>query len=110
MINIRPVNPADVVGDPETSIAYFTDVEWGSLIALVRRHGFYPSDLHAYDHPVAFDAEASQALWTATRAAYRDDEVASNPLLKARVAKLMGCAQIGAEHGGIEILREHEFS
>ena len=110
MINIRPVNPADVVGDPETSIAYFTDVEWWSLIDLVRRHGFYPPDPHAYDHPVAFDTEASQALWAATSAAYRDDEVASNPLLKARVAKLMGCAQIGAEHGGIEILREREFS
>ena len=110
MITIRPVSPADVVGDPETSIARFTDVEWGSLIAFVRRHGFYPPGPHAYDAPVAFDAEASRALWAAVRAAYRDDEVAFNPLLKARVAKLMGCAQIGAEHGGIEILREREFS
>ena len=110
MINIRPVNSVDLAGDPDTSIARLTDVEWGSLIALVRRHGFYPPGPYAYDHPVAFDTEASQALWAATSAAYGDDEVASNPLLKARVQKLMGCAQIGAEHGGIEILREHEFS
>ena len=110
MINVKPLNPVNVVGDPDTSIAYFTDVEWWSLIELVRQYGFEPPDLYSYNDSVELDAEASQGLWAASSAVHNDDAVASNAILKSRVEKLMGCAQIGAERGGIEIRREHEFS
>jgi hypothetical protein len=110
MITVRPLDPVRVARDPDTSIAYFTDVEWQSLIELVSQYWYEPDNPQEYNQPVELDARASQELWGAISAVYKDDEVASNAILKARVEKLMRCAQIGAEHGGIEIRREPEFS
>ena len=109
MISVRPLNPCHVAGDPDTSIACFKDSEWWSSINLVRQHGFEPPDIHryypeSYDHPVEIDPEAAQVLWWVISVAYEDD--ALSPYLQ----KLVRCLEIGVEHGGLEIRREHEFS
>ncbi len=109
MISVRPLNPVHVAGDPDTSIACFKDSEWWSSINLVRQHGFEPPDIHryypeSYDHPVEIDPEAAQVLWWVISVAYDDD--ALPPYLE----KLVRCLEIGVEHGGLEIRREHEFS
>lgn len=116
MIDIRPLNPVHVVGDPDTRIGRFTDSEWRSLIDLVKRHGFDPPDIEiyypqAYDQPVEIDPEASQGLWEAISAVHKEDAVppgASYAFGRAGVNRLVGCAQTGAEQGGIEIRRARE--
>src|ERR671933_2159257 len=114
MINVRPLNPVYVAGDPDTSIAHFKDSEWWSLINLVRQYGFEPPDIQryypeVYEHPVQIDPEASRALWGAISVVY-NEEVSrpSRTIPPPYLEELMRCAQIGAEHGGIEIRRERE--
>jgi hypothetical protein len=126
MIEVRPMNPVYVVGDPDPSIARFADSEWRNLIELARRHGFEPPDIQsyyprAYGHPVEIGAEASQRLYEAISAAYTDEVVPYASTLedsntneiphihpelhvgKLQVKQFMECVEIGAGQGGIEI-------
>lgn len=117
MIDIRPLNPVREVGDGDTRIGRFTDSEWRGLIELVRRYGFEPPEgdqayhPQAFDQPIEIEPETSQRLWEAVSAVYNDDAVPSGVSYafgRAGVTRLLGCAQIGAEHGGIEIRRARE--
>ena len=105
MINVRPLNPVYVAGDPDTSIAHFKDSGWWSLINLVRQYGFEPPDIQryypeSYDHPVEIDPEAAQVLWWVISVAY--------DIPPPYLEKLVRCVELGAEHGGLEIRRERE--
>jgi alpha-glucuronidase len=109
MIEVRPLNPVQTVRERDPIIAHFSDSEWWKLIELVRQYGFEPSDIQiyyarSYAHPVEIGAETSQGLWEAISAVYRDPEH-TDVKLRVKVEQLRGCAQIGAEHGGIEIRR-----
>ena len=113
MIYIRPLHPVSVVGDSDTVVASFEDSEWWNLITLVRRYGFGGHghlifEAGAYDQPVEIDAATSRVLWGATTAAYTGGVYPEGSDELVLVKRLMDCAQIGAEHGGIEIRRETE--
>ena len=80
MIEVRPMNPVRTTGDTDPLIGRFADSEWWNLIELARRYGFKPPDAQIhfprpYDHPVEIDTEASQSLWEAISAVYREDVV-----------------------------------
>jgi hypothetical protein len=132
MIDIRPLNPVNTVGNPDPLIAKFNYSEWRNLIDLAHRYGFEPPNdqiyyPRTYNHPVEIDAETSQRLYEAISAVHNDDtapyaiiiaeerstRVIARPdhdrvVGKLLVKKLMACAQIGAEQGGIEIRRSRD--
>jgi len=119
MIYVRPLNPVDIVGDRDPVIASFADSTWRDLIELAGQFGFRPPDVQSYysppyDRPVNLGAETSQELWEAISAVYKDvykdghaipHAVSERHVRKLQVKHLMECAQIGAEHSGIEIRR-----
>ncbi|MBV9454165.1 MAG: hypothetical protein JOZ19_08630 [Rubrobacter sp.] len=111
MIDIRPLNPAR--SGVDNPIGTFSDFEWRELIELAKEYGFEPPDIEnyyppQYDDPVEVNADSSWELWHAISAAHHDEAVPPSvpaALGRLRVEELMGCAQIGAEQGGIEIRR-----
>jgi hypothetical protein len=116
MIEIRPLKPVHTVGDQDTLIAKFADFEWRDLIELAQQYGFKPPDTENYlpllnDDALEIDAETSQGLWEAMSTVYYADAVppgVPSALGKLWVKQLMGCAQVGAEQGGIEIRRSRD--
>jgi len=112
MIEIRPLNSVHTLGDQDAVIGRFADFEWRDLIELAQQYGFDPPDIQSYyprpgDPPFEIDAESSQGLWESISAVHHADDAvppsAPSALGTLWVKQIMGCAQIGAEQGGIEI-------
>ncbi len=153
MIDVRPLNPVEVVNNPATSIGSFEDSEWWDLIKLARDYGFEPDDIQMhfplpYDQPVRIEGQAARGLYEAVSALSNDDVVPyaatwdesnetggfgtvylpgrepqeayvlreaphEHPEMhvgKVQLRRLLACAQIAAEHGGIEIRRVEDRS
>src|SRR5215203_736266 len=111
MIEIRPLNSVHTLGDQDAVIGRFADFEWQRFDRAGPTVRICPPNIQSYyprpgDPPFEIDAESSQGLWESISAVHHADAVppsAPSALGKLWVKQIMGCAQIGAEQGGIEI-------